>query len=101
MDKYILRKGQKGIYLLIWGNMFERWIEKFQKERSTRWYSWKCEPPKPGEYIYCRDLDASNIVEIAWCVGKVDGTINCVVVNDPTASQIQFDEWQLVPPPTD
>jgi len=80
--------------------MWKNWGKNYRKEVAGRWITWKETSPLPGEYIYGRDFDAIDIVEIAWAVGDADQT-QCVVVNDPTLSKITFDQWQLVPPPAD
>ena len=77
-------------------------IAENQKETTARkaniWHSWENIPPEPGTYVYVRDLDAPDILEIGWAMG-VTGNTMVAVVNDPTMSQITFDEWQLVPMP--
>jgi hypothetical protein len=48
--------------------------------------------PEPGLYVYVRDPDAPDILEIGWAM-EVTGNTKVAVVNDPTMSQLTFDEW--------
>ena len=79
-------------------------IAKNQIERKETkaniWYDWETLSPEPGSYVYVRDNDAPNILEIGWAMG-VKGNIRVAVVNDPTMNQLTFDQWQLVPLPVD
>ncbi len=77
-------------------------IAENQQETTARkaniWHNWKNISPEPGTYVYVRDLDAPDILEIGWTMG-VTGNTKVAVVNDPTMNQLTFDEWQLVPMP--
>lgn len=64
------------------------------------WTNWNGNPPRPGDFVYVRDMDAPSIWEIGWCVGKADNVASGVTLpNDPSLSIVKYDEWQLIPAP--
>jgi len=62
------------------------------------WNNWKNSHPKPGQYVYCRDLDTLEIWEIGWAVGE-EGDTKVVIEEDPVMGKYLYDEWQAVPLP--
>lgn len=96
VHKETITKGQAKM----WHGMI---VEKQQAttERPARiWHDWKNVHPEPGLYVYVRDLDAPDILEIGWAMG-VEGNTKVAVVNDPEMNQFTFDQWQLVPLPVE
>jgi hypothetical protein len=78
---------------------------KFQANKinwsfGIMWKNWKKTKPSPGTFVYVRDLDGKEDWEIGWAVGE-GHYIKVVLVNDPSMSQLTYDEWQLVPNPLD
>ncbi len=84
----------------MWHGMIVEIQQETTEWPARTWHDWKKVHPEPGLYVYVRDLDAPDILEIGWAMG-VKGNTKVAVVNDPTMNQLTFDEWQLVPLPVE
>lgn len=64
--------------------------------KFSRWNNWDSVKPTPGNYVYMRDAGCSW--EIGYCVEE-SGYVGLLVVDDPSHSWLECDQWQSLPVP--